>query len=619
MPWRVSSASRRDGIARGFHAPAFDDSAWPLVTAPFEFQLHSLPGRAWFRGSLDRPHVITGCDARAVLFVDGIEAARLEGPYDAATAQGAIALYIEEEPERGDWVTSLSRWATHNDIYGWKRTVRGVHGNWDCKRPGLSSAGWWRAPRPVPDVRVFSRGDTLIVQGGDLDVRVNGETHRGHGELRVRLRAPRWSTWDRGGPAFLAVDVNGVRHDVAFRTIEMRTTPGWRDLVADLIGYLDTIVLHRGLPRPDHSPDLWRLRLNGDDLFLRGTNYVSDLHPELIRDPERDVALLREANLNFVRVHGHVEPPEFHRACSKAGILVMQDLPLQWGYDPSVRPAAVRMTRAIVEELRDEPCLAVWNVHNEPMPWDMLALDRLLVGLVRRLDPGKPVIAGCGYPGVTMHAYAGWYFGQVSDLRFASPACVTEVGAQAVGADGSLDCAQPEILRKYLGDWRDTDDLRERSQQYQAAVLQIGIEHFRRLKPECRAIASFMFTDGNLATTWSVLDHARIPKPGYRATRLSMQPILASLERYGWRAKAGDTVGGRVFLVNDSGAPRDVSVTVRCNGDARTFRATAPPDRSLPIGEAWFPVRDGRTVVELEVRDGDTLLSHNEAAWEEEK
>ncbi len=618
MNWRVRSATLADGLARGFADPAHDDSDWLEASLPFEFQLHGLPPLGWFRGRLATPCRITGCDSKAVVFAEGREVARLDGPYDACVARGAVAVYIEEEPERRDWVTRLSRWATHNDIYGWKRTVRGVHGNWDCKRADLRSGGWWRAPVEADGVRVRSQGSSVVVEGpGDLVVRLQGVVHHGHGRLSVPVsNPPRWSTWDRGGPAFVDVDVNGVVHEVAFRTIEMGSTPRWRDFVADTIAYLDAYVLRWGLWQPDHSREFWRLRLNGEPLFLRGTNYISDLHPEKARDFERDVALMREANLNFVRVHGHVEPRDFYRACARAGLLVVQDLPFQWGYAPSIRPAAARAARAIVEELRDEPSIAVWNVHNEPMPWDLLGLDRMLVALVRRLDPTRPVVAGCGYAGVTMHAYSGWYVGTLADLKYAKPAACMEIGAQALPANGTdLACAQMELLEKFAGPFGSVEELRGQSQEYQEALTQIGLEHFRRLKPRCRALASFLFADGNPAVTWSVLDYDRHPKPAFEALKRSMQPVLASIERYDFRVPAGGRIGGPVVLVNDLREEPQVRVVVRCNGEVREFGGVALNDRGVRLGEVWFDAAGDRPTIELEVYEGTRLISRNSAWW----
>ena len=51
----------------------------------------------------------------------------------------------------------------------------------------------------------------------------------------------------------------------------------------------------------------------------------------------RDLVLAQDANLDLVRVHAHVARPELYDAADELGLLVWQDLPLQWGYARSVR------------------------------------------------------------------------------------------------------------------------------------------------------------------------------------------------------------------------------------------------------------------------------------------
>ena len=44
----------------------------------------------------------------------------------------------------------------------------------------------------------------------------------------------------------------------------------------------------------------------------------------------RDLALARAANLNLLRVHVHVSPPELYDLCDRAGMLIWQDFELNW-------------------------------------------------------------------------------------------------------------------------------------------------------------------------------------------------------------------------------------------------------------------------------------------------
>ncbi len=110
----------------------------------------------------------------------------------------------------------------------------------------------------------------------------------------------------------------------------------------------------------------FRWFVNGKPYFIRGSNYIGSqwlsetLFPEAATSKThpfgggagddfftRDVALAKQANLNMLRVHAHVLPHEFHAACDRAGILVWQDFPLQWGYsdEPDFQAEAERQMR----------------------------------------------------------------------------------------------------------------------------------------------------------------------------------------------------------------------------------------------------------------------------------
>ncbi len=94
-----------------------------------------------------------------------------------------------------------------------------------------------------------------------------------------------------------------------------------------------------------HDQD-WVWYLNDQRIYLRGTNYIATqwLSQADKRWYDRDVAMLRGANLNTVRVHAHLERPEFYTAADEQGVLVWQDFPLQWGYTDT---AAFRWKRFV--------------------------------------------------------------------------------------------------------------------------------------------------------------------------------------------------------------------------------------------------------------------------------
>src|SRR5439155_11772442 len=151
-------------------------------------------------------------------------------------------------------------------------------------------------------------------------------------------------------------------------------------------------------------------------------------------------------------IHAHITRLELYDAADELGMLIWQDLPLQWGYARGVRKQAARQARAAVALLGHHPAVAIWCGHNEPMAldiepggemgvrvaaaafaaqmlptWNKTILDRSIKRALQQSDGTRPVIAHSGvlpHPpqldGTDSHLYFGWYHGDERDLpRFA--------------------------------------------------------------------------------------------------------------------------------------------------------------------------------------------------------
>ena len=114
----------------------------------------------------------------------------------------------------------------------------------------------------------------------------------------------------------------------------------------------------------------WIASVNGERLFLKGSNQgptrmaIAEATPEELA---RDVELACEAGLDLLRIHAHITRPELYAAADEAGLLLWQDLPLQWGYARGIRKQAVQQAAAAVDLLGHHPSIAIWCGHNEPM------------------------------------------------------------------------------------------------------------------------------------------------------------------------------------------------------------------------------------------------------------
>ena len=370
----------------------------------------------------------------------------------------------------------------------------------------------------------------------------------------------------------------------------------------------------------------WTFSVNGERLFVMGSNHgptrmaLAEATPDELR---RDVRLAVDANLDMLRIHAHVTRAELYDAADEAGLLLWQDFPLQWGYARSVRKPAVRQARDMVDLLGHHPSIALWCAHNEPLAvdiqpgeqlspgrmlktgarvaasmflpsWNKDVLDRSVARAIGKADPSRPVDRASGVMpgpvsgGTDTHLYFGWYWGRVDGmarLLRAFPRLarfITEFGAQAVPATAGwmeperwpdLDwdrlfehhALQRPYFDRYVppADHSTFESWRDATQEYQAALIQLQIEDIRRIAHSpAGGFAHFCFGDGHPSVTWSVLDHARVPKQGYYALRDACRPVLGML----------DPRGGEVHVASELRRPLvGALVTVDVNGAERRF------------------------------------------------
>jgi len=361
----------------------------------------------------------------------------------------------------------------------------------------------------------------------------------------------------------------------------------------------------------------WIWSINGERIFLKGANQgptrmaLADATPADLRG---DVDLAVATGLDFLRLHAHITRPELYDAADEAGLLLWQDLPLQWGYSRSVRPQARRQAREAVDLLAHHPSVFVWCGHNEPMAldveadtradprrrrrlvasgavaqllpsWNRTLLDRAIKSVLEAEDGTRPVVAHSGVlphlpqlDGTDSHLYFGWYHGDERELpsflarwprlgRF-----VSQFGAQAVPpTDGFLDPASwPDLdwdgLARHHGlqkagfdryvppeRYEHYADWKEATGAYQARVVRYHIETLRRLKYHpTGGFALFSFADGAPAVSWSVLDHERRPKPAHAALQDACRPVIVVADRPPEHVHPGDRLVLDLHVVSDA-------------------------------------------------------------------
>ena len=292
--------------------------------------------------------------------------------------------------------------------------------------------------------------------------------------------------------------------------------------------------------------------INRRKYFLRGTNIIPEQNLSTLNKERIDYLInsLKEANVNIVRVHAHINRQELYDAFDKAGILVWQDFALQWTYDESEEfiSNAVRQIKDMVNQLHYHPSIVFWCCHNEPGE-QIKTLDEFLFNAVMTEDNTRIIRKASNYE---EHCYEGWYWGKKENY-VATPMgpLVTEFGAQALPDKDTLikfipeefiDKPESEIWNYHNFQYEQTfhiakiergksiEEFIENSQTYQAELLKEAIHHYRRKKYNgINGIFQFMFIDCWESITWSVIDYFGKKKKGFYALRDAFNPILLSV------------------------------------------------------------------------------------------
>ncbi|MFN3255798.1 MAG: glycoside hydrolase family 2 protein [Ilumatobacter sp.] len=367
----------------------------------------------------------------------------------------------------------------------------------------------------------------------------------------------------------------------------------------------------------------WVCSVNGEPLFLRGTNLMpitaglGDTTDELI---ERDLQHVLDLGLNCIRVHGHIGRRCLYDRADELGIVILQDFPLVRTHARSTRGRAVSQATATVDTLGHHPSIALWSAHSEPtststemhpgwrrrlrdvaaqqLPsWNKSVLDRWVKRAFERADTTRTTIAHSGvaphFPqldGTDRHLSYGWRHGDAEDLaRRAkllprSVRFVSEFGSESV-PDHTPFVDDLDVTRRWPDlDWQrlvddvgyqhdvfdellppDTfpsfDEWRETTQLYQSHVLKVQIEALRRLK--YRPTGGFCFSslaDPAPAISSSVLDHLRSPKDAYAVVRAACAPVIVVADPLPDWVNPGDRLDVDVHLVNDRRTPIDHAI-----------------------------------------------------------
>lgn len=687
-PWKYIVESYKEGVKKGYPEGQANLTEWREWRVPFLMTATVSNDTMWLRKEFD---LGSSGDQRARLVFKGawlIADVWLNGEY-LGNHEGYFSPFYFD-------VTNMARQGRNTLVVCLgspvelqlrnKIRIQGVFNDWDCKPyPNwalgqLPESEWFTPIGLWRDVEIALSGQ-VTVDLALIDTEIEGDGAGVKITLRVNNRG------DEGVTANILTDITG--HNFESETIEQRSdlalAPKEKVTVTQTLDiddpefwwpwdqgapnlYSATIKVYAGevlqglqtvrfgIRKVDlglaRRVSEWRI--NNRRVFLRGGNYISDFNLSK-SDKTRllnDLRMFRDANINFIRVHAHIEPFEFYQLTDDLGIPVMSDGPfiLAYAYDVSeddMKHFEANAQQQIIEMvylLYNNPSVILWSVHNEP-PWTSpwmgelyqsrlnREIDLKLYESIRKLDPARPAFPSSG--DLDEHIYNGWYAGEWQELKTLTPGFPTEFGAQSLPSIESpfwdtLDVEWPlsnealsQLMYRDYQPWQwenigvgppqtypSLDTYVEASQEYQSILLKTAIERFRALKYDrLGGMALFMLTDCHPAVSWSIIDYYRIPKAAYDVVRNAYNPTHVLID---WKGEyvIRDKLG--IFYSSNSTFEFDLSIV---NDLPNTVEGAGLKWRIVDLTENETLVQE--KIDEITIPNGETqTLRVRNVTWE---
>jgi hypothetical protein len=426
----------RGDIAGGAEAVDFDDRDWQPIGLPHTFDLpyfrtpEFYVGDGWYRKRLEIPPQwrgrrlsleFDGAFQVAEAFVNGVRLGEHRGGYtgfrfditEEVDVGGANMLAVRVN---NNWDAQLQpRAGEHVFCGGIYRDVHLLVTNTLHIAPNGVVVATPQASRDAAGVRVRTEVHNSTYETCDctLATEILDPDSRSVASMRSTARTLQWGTtrfdqtsntianpllWHPDHPHLYAVRTQLFAGDTLVDEIETPLGIRWFEWTAD-----------RGF------------FLNGDHFYLRGANAHQD-HAgwgiAITRAAcERDVRLMKEAGLNFVRGAHYPHHPAFAEACDRLGLLFWSENAF-WGkggfgpegyWNASAYPVneadfgpfeqnCKDQLRAMICANRNHASIIAWSMTNEA--FFTFNLDRAkslmsdLVALSRELDPTRPAAIG---------------------------------------------------------------------------------------------------------------------------------------------------------------------------------------------------------------------------------
>ncbi len=405
--WRIKDDPLDRGKELGFFSPEFDSSSWHDVNIPCHWEVEvpefykKNPEIIWTRkefllediGGLRKLEskiiylFFKGIFYYADVYLNGYFLGHHEGYFEPFG-------YIINSYLKSENVLIIRVVCKKEKDLGSKKQILGTFGHWDASDPHSNPGGIWndiilgesekiliKTVRKTTQLVSINLAKEHIYVSITVDknikslIKINYKPKNFEGRLISRefitilkqgfheyyfyfeLHNPvLWWTHDYGSQNLYELEIECYSNETEFKNILLDSYS------------LTTGIKEIHMERSGKNGSKWTITFNKHSFFIKGTNYPPWLRLAAAtkNDFIKDITLFKQANMNCLRVHAHLSREEFYEVCDEEGLVLWQDLPLQWVYSKKIFPEIKRQTEIAITTHQSHPSIAIWCAHNEP-------------------------------------------------------------------------------------------------------------------------------------------------------------------------------------------------------------------------------------------------------------
>ena len=434
--WRYATDPGNEGIRKEYFRPSYNISQWKTMEVPSQWYVKGLDyhGVVWFRREIEVPASFPGTvmelnfgavDYEARVWVNGVYVGRHIGAYTSfnlnvtgALHKGAKNLIVVRvdcplDPGYPEQKTLIKGNSADDLImpYDQEGSMGGIYRSLTLRGHGdVGIRELWTLTELSSDLNHADLKIRLSLENqappGEAEVTANlieparpGIKARSFAStLRLKLDANQiplelnipvenpllWYPWEQGTPYLHTLEIT-VRQNGQL---------------------LDRQFMLVGLRQIEFNNEEHYLLVNHHRMFLKGM-VNDDVHWRSLMDRRgytQRIQMQKDANLNVIRLIAHQAPPELYDLCDQMGMLIWQEMPLQWGYShtETIRQDVLAVVRETMVQTRQHASVVGWSAWNEGGQEEFSAR---VTALIQQLDGTRPLSRASGNGDFDIHIY----------------------------------------------------------------------------------------------------------------------------------------------------------------------------------------------------------------------